>query len=160
MLWNWAAFIGGSSGLCVDPQRLLQEGIDLHPHRCIMFSKDSLGTNNVIERDLVVRALGCRDSEKEFPIFTMNCLAHQLVLSMKPNMALIIDLSGSLVRLGHLFESGRVAEKFSAELNKLVDRATFHAVPRLPPEALGWQAKSTRLFARCRASRDIKGDDE
>ena len=78
------------------------------------------------------------------------CLATRSALLAQKNV------TSTLVRLGHVMESGKTAVNFERGLhNEFGVPFRFKKVERFPPEALQWQAVSRRKLLATKAARDL-----
>lgn len=106
-LRSWSVVCGGPSGAMVDPGRELQEALQQNQERVLLFCRDSLGVNLCVQGRLEALAGEMQDTPDAFSIFGQACVAHQIVLAMKPSLEHVTALTSNIVRLGHLFQGHR-----------------------------------------------------
>ena len=89
---------------------------------------------------------------------SVNCLCHASILSMRPIIDRVVGVSTFCVRLGHLFESSRFHDKFIAEIDALVEEATFREMVAFRPQA--FHAKARATIEMTRPSQDLDHEAE
>ena len=108
------------AGFGVDPGMALNAFFDTDAWKNISITKDCLQLNNNLVSKVESRCSAMRSalenvgqsSEGVCTVFQTNCAAHSCVLALKPMAALFPGLSSCIVRVGHLHQSHRAAQKY------------------------------------------------
>ena len=109
-LQKWSVLNGtGRAGQCIDPRNVIAAPLAAAPGKMLMMGKDSLGMNNNIEGAYAVAAIASVGTDAEHSFMAINCLAHGVVLAMKPTMERIDGAPMTAVRLGHRYASTKFA---------------------------------------------------
>ena len=91
----------------------------------------------------------------------VDCAGHSVVLAIKPVYRRICNLTGTLVRLGHILEGGRCAQSFAAECAVEVEEMfDFREVREWPAEFDQWRAHARTVLRRSRGAGDLTLADE
>ena len=108
------------AGAAVDPDGVLDAAIrtENRPWKTVCVTKDNLGLNLCIagqEESLITQGLelGVVDKTNCDTFFHLGCGCHSAVLCTKDPLDRQGDFLGGLVRMGHLHESGKVANEHS-----------------------------------------------
>ena len=161
---SWSVLNGtGKPGRRVDPCGTSQSVFTENPSgtdRLLLYVKDSLSANIAVEADLARLCLMLRGTPAQFDMFSLNCMGHQAVLTMRPILDRVPDLTTSMVRAGHLWQGGRFYEGWVKELLAIADSSEFREVPGQPREYAQHQAHLDKVLRKTRPCRDIDATGE
>lgn len=151
---------GGSTGANIDPDRELDAAMMEHDTgtRLLFMMKDALSVNGCIESIVAEKSRASHLSARPFVLFAIVCMAHQVVLGMKPVMERLPGVVSTATRLGHLFAGSRFYTAFMEKVKEIADSTEFVEVPILPPGAEAWRRKAANVLERTKARLEM--DDE
>ena len=142
--------------------RKFKTGLGAHAvgsRRSIAICKDAAAYNQCIianeQRSIIVsRSAGGDDR-----LWDCDCRQHQACLSNKPIVHSTPQLSGTLVKLGHLLEFSKAMEDLNSKLDELVDE-NFHyrEVLAFPADVLEWQQEAKRILDVSAVALDLSED--
>jgi hypothetical protein len=94
-------------------------------------------------------------------MFSSSCAAHSTVLACKPSLEHTPGLSTCVVRLGHLHQSSRFAQKWTNELKELFDTHFKYRKVYVPPPGFdSWQDTNRDILRLTRVARDLSLEQE
>lgn len=152
-LLRWSVISHNGPGFSVDPQHVISVGPPGGTWTNLSIMKDCLMVNSNIvcriERGLAaMRAAAPDDADQVSTVWSSNCTGHMCVLCLKPILQFTPGLSSHVVRIGHLCQSSRSADKYRKGL-QTVFRESFEFKPCLayPPEYVQWRAFAQTVIA-------------
>ena len=114
----------------------------------LVFLKDKRIINDCITRhkQALIRDAGVHlGSVRDTTLLSLSCMAHGLVLCLKPGYSHITGLAAFLVKLGHAFENGRTMLRFLDQLRHYVfAHFRYRRVRVLPPGHPAWQQQARK----------------
>ena len=127
--------------------------------------RDNLITNNCVQRlhefAVDVRSAGCEDDDHKMTLHDQRCCSHSACLCQKPFMEQYHGLPSTIVRLGHVLESGRAAAAFSEKVQQLANASfRYKAVSAYPPGYDEWGRKAQRVLEYSRSTRSLTVQQE
>jgi hypothetical protein len=157
--WKRGSIFNGTgvAGTHVDPERAVSFDKD---DTLLFWCKDSLSANlNMVGamEDLIDAKIG---TDQEFSMYSVNCMSHQLVLTLRPATEAFPGLTSFLSKYGHLWESGRFSSKVTSKHKEFAGKAVFRDVWHLPPRAAEWRARNQQLLEAARPALDISLEEE
>ena len=126
----------------------------------LLLAKGSLSSNLVLEAKLALASAGSVGTQAEFEFLSLNCTAHQCVISMKPSMERQEGLCSAMVRTGHIFQNGKFVDQWVKAVFRIADTGSFRAVRRFPPGVGQWQRTFQLILKFSRPALDIADGDE
>lgn len=166
--WNaWSAVTstGIGSRLAFGNLPLLTDARDALQWPTLLFTRDNLGVNDCIvaseEQKLDAAVAAGVDVAIETTLLSTGCCTHSAVLGMKPVFQSLGDVPGTLVRLGHLLESGRNAGNYyQAVMDEIESDFHYDEVAIMPPEAAAWHSAARKVLEMSRPALNLTPEDE
>lgn len=147
---SWSIINGGGPGCHVDVDGKLKEALRTVAggdcDKTLIYTKDSLEANLVIEASLAQASIASQASPDPWDLLGHNCLAHGAVLGMKLSLNRIGDVATTFVRTGHLFQSSKCFGEFDTHLKAMADKSKYWWVLELPPDFERWQHENAGIF--------------
>ena len=130
--------------------------------KILLLTKDSLGTNQLVEGELARRAVVSQflEDNETFTMLATNCASHQAVLCLKPVMTKIPGVCSNLTRLGHLFGNSKFHRLFMECVEDLGKKAIFREMGHTPAEVHHATTRARSILHRTRPAMDIGENDE
>ena len=114
-----------------------------------------------LEEEVVAAARALDDdqnTDRDITMISFNCCCHSAVLAMKPMFTRLDDVPAKLVKLAHIFESGRVSSSYLEQIAAVIDEPgnfRYRECVRLPADSAAWRAKATRVLHGSRPALDL-----
>ena len=144
---QWSAHTVIGAGAKVDVTNSIDRSIDaLGPDdwRTVLMTKDNLPLNgNLVsfqEGALEMLMAQNANDEPSVTLIDFSCSCHSGVLAMKPLVQTESTSSTMIVKLGHVFQSGKTHGKYIEGLELLAKQVDIKLVDELPPQAVAWRS--------------------
>jgi hypothetical protein len=166
-LTRWLSLSPSGPGETLDPDGILGRAqTSQNSWKTCVFCLDNLSLNQNImamEERAITMALvtGLEDESSVTTHLSLSCRGHSVVLSTKQVTDRCGDYPGSMCRMGHLHESGKISHDHRMICKELVKkRFLFFPVAELQAEAPRWEAHARHILRVTRGARDLTPEDE
>ena len=162
---KWAATSPSGVGRNIDPGGELAAAFDNVPWKTAIYIHDNLVVNHCLvgleakslRSDLDDHRIGSAADT----LLSVDCAGHSVVLTIKPIYRRISNFNSTLVRLGHILETGRCAQSFNRLLDSEVEAwFEFREVREWPDQFDQWNAHARSVLRRSRPCQDLTPEQE